>query len=152
MTVSANLSALKRANWSEYVVRFLFGGAASLLAMILAKRFGPAVGGLFLAFPAIFPASATLIEKHETRKKRAAGILNTVRGRQAAALDAAGAVLGSIGLAGFALIIWRMLSEYGTGFALFIATLTWLALAMASWTVWKKKAWIKVKSKRASER
>jgi hypothetical protein len=152
MTVSANLSALKRANWSEYVVRFLFGGAASLLAMILAKRFGPAVGGLFLAFPAIFPASATLIEKHETRKKRAAGILSTVRGRQAAALDAAGAVLGSIGLAGFALIIWRMLSKYGTGFALFIATLTWLALAMASWTVWKKKAWIKVKSKRASER
>ena len=152
MTVSTNLSALKRANWSEYVVRFLFGGAASLLAMILAKRFGPAVGGLFLAFPAIFPASATLIEKHETRKKRAAGILSTVRGRQAAALDAAGAVLGSIGLAGFALIIWTMLSEYGAGFALFIATLTWLALAMASWTVWKKKAWIKVKSKRASER
>ena len=123
-----------------------------MLAMILAKRFGPAVGGLFLAFPAIFPASATLIEKHEARKKRAAGILSTVRGRQAAALDAAGAVLGSIGLAGFALIIWRMLSEYGTGFALLIATLTWLALAMASWTVWKKKAWIKVKSKRAIER
>jgi hypothetical protein len=29
---------------------------------LLAKKFGSTVGGLFLAFPAIFPASATLIE------------------------------------------------------------------------------------------
>jgi hypothetical protein len=32
---------------------------------------GPRVGGLFLAFPAIFPASATLVEKHEKQKKTA---------------------------------------------------------------------------------
>ena len=36
-----------------------------------AKRYGPGVAGLFLAFPAIFPAGATLIEKHEKEKKRA---------------------------------------------------------------------------------
>jgi hypothetical protein len=36
-------------------------------------------------FPAIFPASATLVEKHEREKKRKAGIVNTARSRQAAA-------------------------------------------------------------------
>jgi hypothetical protein len=29
----------------------------------IASKYGPVVGGLFLAFPAIFPASATLVEK-----------------------------------------------------------------------------------------
>jgi hypothetical protein len=48
-------------------------------------------GGLFLAFPAIFPASATLIEQHERRRKQGTGGHGTLRGRRAAALDAAGA-------------------------------------------------------------
>ena len=38
------------------------------------QRWGPGIGGLFLAFPAIFPASATLVEKHEKQKKNRAGI------------------------------------------------------------------------------
>jgi len=36
----------------------------TVIAGLIAFRFGPVVGGLFLAFPAIFPASATLIERH----------------------------------------------------------------------------------------
>ena len=74
MIVSFHPSALKKTKWFEYAARFLFGGAASLLAMLLAKRFGPAFGGLFLAFPVIFPASATLIEKHEREKNRRRGL------------------------------------------------------------------------------
>jgi hypothetical protein len=61
-----------------------------VIAGLLAKQFGPVFGGLFLAFPAIFPASVTLVEKHEREKKQKAGIMNSVRGRQAAALDAPG--------------------------------------------------------------
>jgi hypothetical protein len=57
-----------------------------------------------LAFPAILPASATLVEKHEREKKQAAGILQMIRGRQAAALEARGAAMGSIGLAVFAFV------------------------------------------------
>ncbi len=53
----------------DYAIRFLFGGLITVAAGIIAKRFGPGIGGLFLAFPAIFPASATLIEKHEKEKK-----------------------------------------------------------------------------------
>lgn len=36
---------------------------------MIAKKYGPGIGGLFLAFPAILPASATLIEKHEKQKE-----------------------------------------------------------------------------------
>ena len=90
-------------------MRFLFGGAITAITGMLANRYGPVFGGLFLAFPALFPASATLLESHEREKKRRAGIANTSRGREAAALDARGAAIGSIGLVGFALIAWKLL-------------------------------------------
>ena len=76
---------------------------------LLAKYYGPVFGGLFLAFPAIFPASATLVDKHERQKKQRAGIKQTTRGRQVAGVDAAGAALGSLGLATFAYVMWKLL-------------------------------------------
>ena len=74
-------------------------------------------------------------------KKQGARIATTTRGRQAAALDAAAATLGAIGLAWFALAVWKMLPDYGTGFVLLSATLTWLALAIITWLIWKKHIW-----------
>jgi len=62
MKVSANFSALKKTKWYEYAVRFLLGGSVTVIAGLLAKYYGPVFGGLFLAFPAIFPASATLVD------------------------------------------------------------------------------------------
>jgi len=62
---------------------------------MIAKKFGPEVGGLFLAFPAIFPATATLLEKHEKQKKQRKGLNGTKRGRLAAGVDAAGAAMGA---------------------------------------------------------
>jgi Protein of unknown function (DUF3147) len=70
MRIQADPSALRETKWHEYAVRFLSGGLITVIAGIIAKHFGPVVGGLFLAFPAIFPASATLIEKHEKKRKR----------------------------------------------------------------------------------
>jgi hypothetical protein len=64
MIVQFKPSALRQAYWYEYLVRFGLGGAMTVVAGLIAARFGPVIGGLFLAFPAIFPASATLIEKH----------------------------------------------------------------------------------------
>jgi uncharacterized protein DUF3147 len=138
MNVSFNLGALAKTKWYEYLVRFAFGGAITVIAGILAEHFGPVFGGLFLAFPAIFPASATLVAKHETEKKQKAGIATSSRGRQAAALDAAGAALGSIGLAGFALIVWKVLPRYHSAVVFLGATAVWLALAILSWRIWKK--------------
>ena len=74
MVVSFKLSALAESRWYEYAVRFLLGGIATALAGAIAAVYGPVVGGLFLAFPAIFPASATLVEKHQREKKEKAGI------------------------------------------------------------------------------
>ena len=109
MRVYFDASVFRRTTWDEYASRFLFGGAITLIAGILAKRYGPVFGGLFLAFPAIFPSSVTLIEKHERQKKQRAGIPRTIRGRLAAALDARGAAMGSIGLACFGLVVWKLL-------------------------------------------
>jgi len=70
MRITADLSAIVRTRWYEYLLRFIFGGAMTILAGLVVKKYGPVIGGLFLAFPAIFPASATLIEKHEKQKKQ----------------------------------------------------------------------------------
>ena len=91
MNVAFTLGALAKTKWYEYLVRFAFGGAITLTAGIL-----PVFGGLFLAFPAIFPASATLVAKHETQKKQNAEIATSSRGPQAAAVDAAGAALEAL--------------------------------------------------------
>jgi hypothetical protein len=89
----------------------VLGGAMTLVAGLIAARFGPVIGGLFLAFPAIFPASATLIEKHVRERKEKAGLPGGWRGKEAAALDAVGAALGSFGLAAFGLLIWLMIMQ-----------------------------------------
>ena len=132
MIVLIRLSALCETRSYEYMIRFVLGGAIALVAGLVAARFGPVVGGLFLAFPAIFPASATLIEKHVRERKERAGLPGARRGKEAAALDAAGAVLGSLALAAFGLVIWLVTASC-PDLALFLATVVWIAVAMFSW-------------------
>src|SRR6266480_3107101 len=98
MNIRVKLSALRETRWHEYLIRFVLGGLATVGTGAIASLFGPQTGGLFLAFPAIFCASATLIEKHERERKERAGVRGARRGKEAAALDAAGAALGSFGL------------------------------------------------------
>jgi hypothetical protein len=138
MKVTFDMSALAKTRWKEYGVRFLFGGAITVIAGLLAKRFGPVFGGLFLAFPAIFPASATLVEKHEREKKQKAGIMNTTRGRQAAALDARGATIGSLGLIYFALLVWKLLPAWNAALVLCVALSLWLGVSVLIWRVSKR--------------
>ena len=107
--IEVNLSALTATRPHEYAVRFLFGGLATVAAGLIAKKFGPGIGGLFLAFPAIFPASASLIESHEKKRKANIRSDGRNRGRMAASLDAQGASLGCIGLMAFAFVLWRWL-------------------------------------------
>ena len=141
MKISANFGALKKIKPHEYAVRFLLGGAVTVGAGLIAKHYGPVAGGLFLAFPAIFPASATLVEKHEHQKKVRAGITKgTQRGREAAALDAAGAAAGSIGLAGFALVIWKVLPAWGVWGAFSCALAAWASVSVMLWWL-RKKRW-----------
>jgi len=107
MQIHLNLGSIRQTTRQELITRFVLGGLITALAGVIAKKYGVSVGGLFLAFPAIFPASATLVELHEKKKKQKAGWDGTKRGRDAAALDAAGAARGSVGLLVFAILVWR---------------------------------------------
>lgn len=109
-------------------------------AGLIARKYGPVVGGIFLAFPAIFPAGATLIEKHEREKKEQAGLHGTVRGRKAAGVDAAGAALGSLGLFAFALTVKRFLVGHSSWFVLIGATVIWLAVSLLLWQI-RRRWW-----------
>ena len=133
MKILINLAALRQVKWYEHFTRFLLGGLISVVAGLIAKAFGPTVGGLFLAFPAIFPASATLLDKHEREKKRDAGIPCTNRGLLAVALDARGAAMGSLALGAFAWAVWRMLPHLGSAKVLGAALALWVILATALW-------------------
>ena len=134
MIVQFNPSALRQTHRYEYLVKFVLGGAMTVIAGLIAARFGPIIGGLFLAFPAVFPASATLIEKHVRERKEKVGLSGGRRGKEAAALDAVAAALGSFGLAAFGLVIWLMITS-SPARALLLATASWLGVAMLAWQV-----------------
>jgi hypothetical protein len=132
MIVSAKLSALKEGRWYEYAIRFGLGGLTTLIAGVIADTFGPAAGGLFLAFPAILCASATLVEAHERREKRERGLEGHRRGTDAAGLETSGAAIGSIGLASFGLAVWWLAPAFGIA-SLLIASIVWLVVSVGCW-------------------
>ncbi len=150
MPVKLSLSGLKATRWYEYVVRLVLGGAATVLTGVIAKSFGTSVGGLFLALPAIFCASATLIERHERRAKENADLKGDRRGREAAALDAAGAGLGSIGLMAFA-AVFSITVTTSAAFAFVVAMATWTLVSLAAW-LGRRKLRIVHRHHRASTR
>jgi hypothetical protein len=144
MRITINLAALKQIKWHEYLTRFLLGGAITVATGLIAKHFGPVIGGLFLAFPAIFPAGATLIEKHERDRKRRAGIPRTIRGRLAVALEARGTAMGTIALAGFAVLVWKLLPSHPAAVVLAAALAAWLVLATMTWRLQKLHVYFSV--------
>ena len=137
MLVKIDVSSLRRTRWHDYLVRFLLGGAMTVLTGLLARQFGPVVGGLFLAFPAIFPAGATLLDRDQREKKLKAGIPVTIRGRLAVALDARGAAMGCIGTGAFALLVWKELPAHRAAGVLAGALALWLAVAGGIWRLRK---------------
>jgi hypothetical protein len=112
--VGFDWSKLRKTHPPELVIRFLFGAAIALVAAIAGQVFGPKVGGLFLAFPAILPATLTLIEKKEGTAKAWA--------------DASGGALGAVGLAAFAFVTLRLMATKPV-LALLIALVAWLAVS-----------------------
>jgi hypothetical protein len=130
-------SSLKEGRWYEYLVRFALGGAATIFTGLVSSRYGAFVGGLFLALPAIFCASATLIEKHEIRRKREKNLTGERRGQMAAAVDSAGAGLGAIGMLTFA-IVFSLTVETSVVTAFAGASFAWLVVSIAAWHVRRK--------------
>jgi hypothetical protein len=137
MQIKIDTSVLGETKWSDYALRFLFGGLITAAAGLIAKKYGPGVGGLFLAFPAIFPASATLIEKNAREEKQKTGLSGTRRGRMEAAVDAAGASIGTLGLMVFAVLIWRFMPDHRPWIVLLSATVVWLVFSVMAWKIRK---------------
>ena len=139
MAIKFNLQVLGRTKWYEYLIRFLAGGAVTVATGVVAEQFGPVAGGLFLAFPAIFPAGVSLIEKHETKRKLRAGIIDQRRGRKAAALDARGAAQGCAGLAAFGYVAWTLTPGWGAWVGLLAALIAWLLVSIGLWSARKER-------------
>jgi uncharacterized membrane protein (GlpM family) len=117
------------------VVRFALGGLVTVGVGLIAKRWGPVIGGLFLAFPSIFPAGATLIETYEVQKKKEIGQDGRRRGREAAGLDAFGAALGAMGLMAFALVLWGFLPGHSSSVSLGLAVVAWMVVSGTLWVL-----------------
>jgi hypothetical protein len=133
MRLKLKFDSLKATKPAEYLSRFVFGGVVTVLAGFVADHYGPVVGGLFLAFPGIFPAGVSLVEKHKTLREKAEGKLGTTSARGQASVEAAGASAGTLGLMGFAVVLWQGLPTHNFLPMVLIAGGTWIVL---SWLFW----------------
>jgi hypothetical protein len=112
---------VKQIRGRDIAIRFAFGAAISIVAGLVSIVFNPVVGGLFLAFPAILPASVTLIEQKESTGE--------------AAHDIEGATIGALGLAVFAVVTGAVLRRTTAVAALIAATAAWLATSVVLYLV-----------------
>jgi hypothetical protein len=112
---------LKKVRGRDFAVRFAFGAAVSIVAGMVSLTFNPVLGGLFLAFPAILPASVTLIEQKESTDD--------------AVHDVEGATIGALGLAVFAVVARAGLRHTTALLALGAATAAWLASSCTIYVV-----------------
>lgn len=133
MAVKLQLSALRQTRWYELILRIFFGGVATVCTGLIAKSSGPVVAGLFLAFPAVFPSTATLVEKHTKERRRRAGLDGSLRAADGVAIEARGAILGSIGMIAFAAAMWLALPHLLPVLGFVLASAVWLVISVAVW-------------------
>lgn len=143
---------LRETNWREIAIRFVFGGVVTVVTGLIASRWGPSLGGLFMAFPAIFPAAATLVAEHEDEEMERAGLKGDRRAAAAAALDARGTAMATIGLIVFAVMAWKLLPAHRMAPVLLASTFVWFSVAVTIW--WLRKAirtshWARQRRRRA---
>ena len=122
MGVTASLNRLQQTKPRDLILRFVFGGLVTVAAGLIATRFGPVVGGLFLAFPAILPASLTLLAEH-------------ARNTSPAGADAYGSIFGSVGLLVFAVVVWLLGATVTAWLVLCLATIVWIVTACGTWVL-----------------
>jgi uncharacterized membrane protein YfcA len=122
--IGADAHALRSVKAPELALRAGFGAAISVIAGVISLVFNPVVGGMFLAFPAILPATITLIEKKQDAAQAAA--------------DVKGATLGAVALGVFAVIAGLLLRSSGAVVALLAALGAWCATALALYAVSEK--------------
>ncbi|HET9782979.1 MAG TPA: DUF3147 family protein [Candidatus Dormibacteraeota bacterium] len=110
------LEKVKTHHFSDYAVRFAFGCGIALVSGLIGMWFGPKVGGVLLGFPAILPASLTLVQKKD--------------GKDSASVDSIGAMLGAIAMIAFAVFVSLTVKSIGPIPSIVIALIVWLAVAV----------------------
>jgi uncharacterized membrane protein (GlpM family) len=105
----------------DLLVRFAAGALTSIVAGGATLAFGPRIGGILLAFPAILAASLTLIEEQE----------DSAEARE----DSRGAIVGGCALGAFALAGWLAFGHLAGSVALLLATAAWVLCALVIYTV-----------------
>jgi hypothetical protein len=118
-SVSSDSGRLRDTRPRDLVIRFAFGFAVSVIAGFVSLGIGDRAGGLFLAFPAILPASLTLIADKE--------------GKSQAEVDAGGALIGAAALVAFAVVAWQSLTRLPLVVAETAAFVAWLAASVAAY-------------------
>ncbi|HSY36331.1 MAG TPA: hypothetical protein VK814_11325 [Acidobacteriaceae bacterium] len=137
MLIGINVAKLREGKPHEYLTRFLFGGAVTVIASLITGRYGPILGGLFMAFPGIFAPGLSMTETHAIERKAAAGAIGTLFARAEASVEAAGASAGALGLAAFALVLWKFLPTHTLALTLPLASAAWLFVSVLCW--WLRK-------------
>ena len=133
-----NPDGLKDKKPADYLVRFAFGASISLAAALISVKF-QLFGGMFLAFPAILPASLTLVERDS--------------GREEASIDAAGAIIGAFGLLAFALVAAFGIKPMGAVPALIAAAGAWVVVSLTIYiTLMALRAATKKRPRRSAPR
>ena len=108
--VGIDTGKLVNPRWPHLGIRFAFGAAIALAAGLVGMRWGPRVGGVFLAFPAVLPAALTLLEREEGASKTD--------------VDALGAILGALAMIVYAVLV-------AAGVSVLVAGVAWLVMAGA---------------------
>jgi hypothetical protein len=106
---------------SDLLIRFAFGALISIVAGVVSLLWNAKAGGMFLAFPAILPATLTLIEKKQSKRE--------------AEEDDEGAILGSVAMFAFAATATWTLTALPAGLSLAAAGTAWLSAAVLLYIV-----------------
>jgi hypothetical protein len=112
-------SRLRDLDVRALAVRFAFGFVISVTVGAIGLVAGDRIAGLFLAFPAILPASLTLIADED--------------GEDKAKVDAAGACFGAVGLSVYGAASWFLLSRTAPVPAELGALVAWAVVAIGGY-------------------
>lgn len=124
-----DLGELRHAKLKGLALRFAFGASISIVAGIVGLVGGLRLGGVFLAAPAILPATLTLIERDQ--------------GRRQAELEVSGSVMGGVALTAFAVVSAVLLGAAPWWLALLGALVAWIAVAVLLYLIraFARPAW-----------
>lgn len=118
---AVQLKKLQHVRVRDLGYRFVAGALTSIVAGVLTIAFGPRIGGVMLAFPAILAASLTLIEDQEDSGE--------------AREDARGAVMGGVAMIAFAAVAAALFGHLNAALVLALATLAWFTTAFLGYLI-----------------